>query len=337
MGRIREEDYAYAAAHIRAIETRLINENKMNRLLDMVNPEDAIKFLTESGYGADLPDSYKSLIGMEMLFAAEQERAYNLLLDILPDPRPVYLFQRRYDYLNAKLILKAEFLSINVSERLSSLGTINPERLLGYITERKYKELPEILAEAVEESLDAFSRTRDPQVIDFILDKASYRNMLVDADDYGDPFLVELVQRLVDVANVRVFIRAKLLGQSAEFIGKVLINGGSIPDDSLKKLREQSLEDFLQTLKTYRLEKLSLKLMKVFEEKKGISEAEKILDDYIIEFLKPSKYVTLGIEPVIAYLFLKETEIKNARLILTGLVNRIPHETIKERLRMGYA
>ncbi|NLM73096.1 MAG: V-type ATP synthase subunit C [Clostridiaceae bacterium] len=337
MGRIREEDYAYAAAHIRAIEMKLITENKMNRLLDMVNPEDAIKFLTESGYGADLPDSYKSLTGVEKLFDAEQKKAYNLLIDVLPDSQPVRLFQKRYDYLNTKLILKAEFLGIDVLERLSPLGTISPEKLLKYISERNYKELPEILAGAVEESLDAFSLTRDPQLIDFIVDRASYRNMLADAEDYGDPFLVELVKRLIDVSNIRVFIRAKILKQTSDFIGKVFISGGSIPDDSLKNLAESSLEDFLQNLKTYQLEKLSLRLLKVFEENKGISEVEKVLDDYIIEFLKSSKYVTLGIEPVIAYLFFKETEIKNARLILTGLVNRIPPETIKERLRMGYA
>ena len=60
--------------HIRAIEMKLITENKMNRLLDMVNPEDAIKFLAESGYGAELPDSYKSLTGAEKLFDAEQRR-----------------------------------------------------------------------------------------------------------------------------------------------------------------------------------------------------------------------------------------------------------------------
>jgi V/A-type H+-transporting ATPase subunit C len=45
----------------------------------------------------------------------------------------------------------------------------------------------------------------------------------------------------------------------------------------------------------------------------------------------------MGIEPVIAYLFFKDTEIKNARLILTGKANKISQETIKERLRLGYA
>ena len=64
---------------------------------------------------------------------------------------------------------------------------------------------------------------------------------------------------------------------------------------------------------------------------------KKILDDFITLYLKDSKYVVMGVSPVIGYLFFKETEIKNARLIITGVKNKIPRETIKERLRLGYA
>ena len=93
----------------------------------------------------------------------------------------------------------------------------------------------------------------------------------------------------------------------------------------------------MQILNEAGLEKLSLKLAKAFENNHGISEIEKILDDYVISYFKPSKFAILGLDPVIAYLFLKETEIKNLRLIITGMVNKIPAEAIRERLRMSYA
>ena len=51
----------------------------------------------------------------------------------------------------------------------------------------------------------------------------------------------------------------------------------------------------------------------------------------------PAKYIALGPEPVIAYLMAKETEIKNLRIIFTGKINRLPENTIRERLREAYA
>jgi V/A-type H+-transporting ATPase subunit C len=44
----------------------------------------------------------------------------------------------------------------------------------------------------------------------------------------------------------------------------------------------------------------------------------------------------MGVEPFIAYLFAKETEIRNVRIIMTGKINRLNDDLIRERLRLGY-
>lgn len=337
MGRIREEDYAYSTARIRAVEIRLLDESKLNRLLNMTDIQDAVKLLLESGYGTDHTEMEKKAAeNIEGLFDEELKKTYDLLLEILPSPEPVYLFMRRYDYLNAKLILKAEFLGVNISERLSRMGTIEPKKLLGYITDRNFGELPDMLKEAVTESIEAFSQTRDPQIIDLILDKASYQNMLQDAVQYGDPFLTELVKKLIDIANIRIIVRSGLIGLPEDFVKKALIDGGSFSVRTLQDFVGKNWRDFISILKGAGHEKLSSDLTKALETD-GISEIEKILDDHIISWLKPSKFTTLGLDPSIAYLFLKETEIKNVRLIITGIVNKIPADIIKERLRLSYA
>ena len=41
-------------------------------------------------------------------------------------------------------------------------------------------------------------------------------------------------------------------------------------------------------------------------------------------------------EPIVAYIYAKQTEIKNIRIILTGKLNNINSKTIKERLRESY-
>jgi len=338
MARIKDEDYAYATARIRAKEIKLMSRSRLERLLDTADPSDAMKLLIESGYGSDHPEIGKGGENdIEMLLSGEMKKAYALLSDILPEPQVLDLFLRQYDYLNAKLIIKAEFMGIDVSKRLSRLGTLKPEKLLKSIADRKLEELPEIFGKAIMDSLEAFSQTGDPQTVDFILDKAGYENMMEDARNAEEPFLIELVKRMTDTANIRIFVRARLLSKSGEFIRSALIPGGSIAEKTLDELAECTLEQFLEELKHTDYADLSESLLKAVKHPNGISEVEKTLDDSILLFLKRSKYVTMGIEPVIAYLFMKETEIKNARLILTGKINKISQETIKERLRLGYA
>lgn len=338
MARIREEDYAYATAHIRAIEPKLINRSKLDRLLDAADASDTVRLLVESGYGSDQTDNSKDGAGkVEALLSSELKKAYNLLFEILPDPQPVNLFMRRYDYLNAKLILKAEFLGMDISKSLSPMGTLKAEKLLAIITGRNFSELPEIFGNAITESLEEFSQSGDPQAIDFILDRASFENMMIDAKKAEEPFLVDLTNRLSDIANIRVFLRAKLLKKSAGFIKRALVSSGTLPLTAFEELSEKSLEEFFAYLKKTGFENIAQDLSEAVKKPDGVSEVEKILDDSVIIFLRQSKFVTYGIDPVIAYLFYKETEIKNARLIITGKANKIPQETIKERLRLTYA
>ena len=66
---------------------------------------------------------------------------------------------------------------------------------------------------------------------------------------------------------------------------------------------------------------------------KGFTEFEKTCDDFIMDYVKSAKYIALTLEPLIAYLYAKESEIKTVRIILTSKLNQISSEIIKERVR----
>lgn len=338
MARVKQEDYAFATARIRAREQKLLSRGRLERLFEVQDYSDAVKIMVESGYGNEQADSRKSgAENLDGIFSAELVKTYDLIGGMVPDPQVVNLFRKRYDYLNAKLILKAEALKINVSETLSGLGAIEPAKLMKLISGRALSELPEIFREAIEESLEEFNSSGDPQMIDFLMDKASFRDMAADAKVSEDPFLMKLVDMLIDTANLRILIRTKLLSKPDDYIRKAWINGGSFSNRLFEEMENKGLDKLFEVLKSLGQEKLAADLSEAVGKPDGISEVEKILDDYITLFLRESKYVTMGIEPVIGYLFFKETEIKNARLIITGVMNRVPKETIRERLRLGYA
>ena len=63
---------------------------------------------------------------------------------------------------------------------------------------------------------------------------------------------------------------------------------------------------------------------------------DKFCDNYIMKYMKEAKLKSLTIEPIVAYTYAKQTEIKNIRIIFTGKFNNIGAEKIKERLRESY-
>jgi len=66
------------------------------------------------------------------------------------------------------------------------------------------------------------------------------------------------------------------------------------------------------------------------------SGLEKALDDLLMSYIRSARLVTIGVEPLIAWLFAKETEIRNVRMIMTGKINNLPMDMIRERLRETY-
>ncbi|NLE24821.1 MAG: V-type ATP synthase subunit C [Clostridiaceae bacterium] len=338
MARIKEEGYAYATARIRVRESRFLSLNRLERLFDITDSADAIKLLAEAGYSGENPNSGKEgTEDVEKLLSSELKKAYDFIEEIIPDPLVINLFKKRYDYLNAKLILKAEFLKIDVKETLSGMGTIEPAKLLKLMTDRKFENVSEIFSQAILAGEEAFNKTGDPQLIDFILDNASYAEMMADAEKSEDPVLIKLINMLIDSANIRIFIRSKLLKKPVDFIRKAWIKSGSFKAEIFEEMVNEGPDKLFSVLKDIGYDKLATKLNMAVNNEDGISEVEKILDDFITLYLKESKYDVMGVAPVMGYLFFKETEIKNARLIITGVKNKISRETIKERLRLGYA
>ncbi len=70
---------------------------------------------------------------------------------------------------------------------------------------------------------------------------------------------------------------------------------------------------------------------------KSFVALEKAINDFLIQVLKPAKYLSFGPEPVIAYYLAKVNEINLIRLVILAKLNNLPADLIKERLNNVYA
>lgn len=336
MTRINEEDYAYATARIRAVETRLLDQQSLDRMLDAGSPEDAMKVLTDAQYGLAGSEP-AGVSSYESLLVEEMDKCQRLLAEVMPNPEVLDLFRMRIDSLNAKIILKAVFQDKPLPDGLAEGGLIPPHRLGRMIQDRTWSGMDDALRAAILESTDVFSRNPDPQGIDLVLDKALFAQMVREAGEWGNDWLSELVAYTIDAANIRVFFRGRLIGKGLEFFRRALATGGTIRSGLWSDMADRPIEAFIEALRYTWFGDAATRGFEGWKSGKGISWLEKQLDDRLMGHIRKARFTAMGVEPMVGYLFAKETEIRNVRIILTGKINRIPQETVRERLRLGYA
>lgn len=330
-----DTQYAYAVSRIRAIEKKMLDNSKLDRMIDARTPEEALKVLLEADYGFSFSDT-ESVFEYEKLLKEESQKVYELLREISPEPEVFDLFLLKSDYHNVKVLLKGEF-SGNLDESLLlDSGLLPLDNLKLMLKERKLASLPAIMGQAVEEAIDTYNRTSDPQVIDLILDKATYRQMLENVRASKSPFLGKLVEAMIDLANINAFLRVKGLNKSWDFLEKVLLVGGSIDHNLFFQNLQGSLEHFVSLLRYTPYTRVCEEGIENLESSNSLTSFEKLTDNYIMEYVKKTRYITLGLEPLVGYLIAKQTEIKNARIIMVGKINNISGEAIRERLREVY-
>ncbi len=335
MLRINGDDYAYAASRIRAVEIKLLDSSRLERMLEAASAEEAYKVLTEAEYGFG-GGSAERASSFEELLAEELNKCYMLLSEIAPQIELIRAFQRRHDYFNVKVLLKAEFLGQEAPPILVNTGTIDTDELKRIIREREYAVLEPVMVQAVEEIYDTFARIRDPQIVDLLLDKASYQQLSSDLKGIDSPFLHDLADIMVDITNIKMFIRARSINKAWDFLKKLLLEGGTIAEKVYFENSDKSIDGFIADLHDSKYYDVVQKGWELFKARTNISGLERLLDDYIMEYVRRAKMVVMGVEPLIAYLFAKEAEIRNVRIIMTGKINKLPADLIRERLRSVY-
>jgi len=68
----------------------------------------------------------------------------------------------------------------------------------------------------------------------------------------------------------------------------------------------------------------------------SLSAFERWCDNRLIREIRPQKYNPFTVSPLAAFLLARENEIKTVRILLLGKRNRLPEESIRERLREMY-
>ncbi len=327
--------FAYAVGRIRVMESRLLDRGQLDRMIEAPSREEALKVLSETVYAGCVAE-LACIHDFEEMLREELNHALTEVRRMSPWPELVDLLTLRYDLHNLKVLFKDKYLGSR-AEILFPSGALPPDRLRAAVTEEDFRDLAPAVRTAAERVVEEFAASRDPQLIDLHLDRALFDELLVSGRAARSSFLEGLFRRQADLANLRAFIRVKRMGRGRNFLKKVLFSHGAVDPDLYLAVLDEPLEALITRLAMSDYAAVAAEGVREWQERGDAARLEKRCDDFITAYLERGKRSPFGAEPLIGYLWGKEIEIKNIRLILVGKINRLPVEAIRERVRHVYA
>lgn len=327
--KIKDTDYLVISARIRAMETGLLTGERMEQILAARSDEEVVKLLREGGYPTM---SLESPEAMDAAITAAREETLQDLGDSVPDRRYLNIFRLKYDYHNAKAILKAQAMGTDPDRMLADLGRVPAAELKEAITSGDMNQLPPLLAAAIAEAKDVLDTTRDPQLGDIVLDRWRYRDEMESAEATGSEFLRGYVRASIDAANLRSLVRTLRMGKNAAFLEGVLFSGGTVDESEILAVAGNNGSGLTEL---YAATDLKDAAQSGADALKGgmLTEFEKLCDDAVSGYLSGAQMVAFGEAPLIGYLAARETEYTNLRILLMGRAAGLDPETIRARLR----
>lgn len=329
-------DYTQAVATMRVYEKRLLDQIKIDRMVEADSAEEVMKILQETEYSRSIA-SGTGPVDFEAVLSNELTTVYSDINNKIKDPAIIALLALRYDYQNLKTLLKAEALGEELDLNLSDMGTISGMELKSEFETGSLKDAGVNFQVAAEKARDEFSKSHDPQQMDFILDRAYYAhigellNSLEDVD-----LITNYVRYQIDSYNLLALMRTRKQEKDPRFIQDVVVPGGQIEVREILDAASDAPEQISSRFIGRKVGPALKRGVDEFQATGHLGELERQLENGLMAVVRSARTVVFGPEPLFGYVVAKERENKLLRIIFVSKLNNIPPDRIRERLRDIY-
>lgn len=329
MSRIKDTEYLYLSTYLRAKEATLLGRERLERMAAAPDFDEAAKLLGECGY-PELADA--SDAALEAAFSARRAQVLAEMEKLCPEKAIVEAFRLRYDYHNAKVLVKAEGVGTDGGALLSDAGRVSAETLARAYRDDDRRGIPPRLGAAMAEAKSVLARTSNPQLADMGLDRAYFAELLSVTETLSDGFYTDYARLCIDAANLRSAVRCIRAGMDEGVLRAALIPGGNVSDAEIA--RRTYGEGVTAVFGGALAEAAELGRRAL--EGGALAAFEKACDDALTAKLAEAKRVPFGPAVAVAYIASLEGEIVAVRMVLLGKRAGVSHETLRERLRDTY-
>ena len=314
---MRESDFAYAVARIRSNELKLLTGQDIDSLLYAESYDQCIARLADKGWGSAGCSESEILDG-------EQKKLWSLIDEILPETTVFNSLKTANDYHNLKAALKALVSQSEWENFCIFPATVDIDTIKNAVESKNFELLPPKMAQAAQEAYEALISWGGGQQCDMIIDAASLEAAIEEAKKVGG-VLLEFAQADAFGADIRIAVRCARMKKPLNIIRQALAKCPAIDADKLASAAVQGEEAICDLLaETDREASDALR--------KGLAAFEKLCGERVEKRLEYTKYISLGTEPIVSYIYARQREMRQVRIILAGKRNAVSVERIRELL-----
>jgi V/A-type H+-transporting ATPase subunit C len=328
--------YVFETAQVRAIQIQMLTKAV---LLDMANAssfESAADLLSSTDYS--LPRRGGNFMEVEDTLLQLRSAVQQLFADLMIDESIVELFRTRFDFANLRLAMRRTLTGKPLggaptadgeSTDYSTDGNFPPELFEQVFEQENYNLFPDYMAEAAEQAFLAYYKDKDVRRIDYAIDGVQAKYNLKRARQLNSIFLLGLFRIQIDLTNIRTLLRLKFTESEQR---NVFIDGGFVELERFEHgldLAPEGLGQLFFVTPYYRIVDAGAGYL---ASNKSFLKAEQQCEEHLMGFLRSTIQITAGPQPIIAYLLMKENEIRTVRLILTAKKNFLDTQLILDRI-----
>ena len=318
------EQFVYQVARIRSLELQLFSDQTVEQLIAVQTYDDAIRFLQEKGWGTGQENDADAILDRE------NEKIWALVKELNIEGKYFDVLSLPKQYHNLKAAVKESIVG-EVDFPLYYEDTEpSGSKIKELVRDKEYDKLPEGMRKAAREAVESLLHTGDGQLCDIIIDRACLEAVEKAGKKAGSSVIRVYAESTVAVADIKTAVRAQKTGKSVDFIKRALAECETLDIQRLAKAAFAGAEE----LRSYLSETVYSDGANALAQ--SPSAFERWCDNRIIRTIKPQKYESFTIGPVVAYVIARLNEIKTVRIILSGKLNGLTDESIRERVREMY-
>jgi V/A-type H+-transporting ATPase subunit C len=272
------------------MSNKLLTQEKLARVMEAKDFEDAMRTLGEAGYGSSVSGkaSFEDLIESEL-------RDTDALLEFLsPSDVFIKLMRAESDYHNLKVLIKLEMKGESIDAAQLFPGNISVDTLRRAVSEANYHELPADIAGALSFIDKKFSATPDVSVIGSALDQAYAKEASALAAEMNDELVTAYFKAYFDLSNIIAFMRVRAFyGRDA--FENAYLTGGSIDKKTFMDAFELSDDNVFASAAMGEYARILSDAIDDYHKTKSLYMFEKMRDDYLLSLLKQKRHDMFGI------------------------------------------
>ena len=325
--------YGFACGQIKTLENQLLSKSRLERLIDTDNLKEQLKILSETDYGSYLSD----LDNIDAIEENLEKYLIDFYLSITKMTNNPYIsnfFKAKRDYHNIKIALKEKVSQKSFKHAYKKAGTIKAEVIERAVSSGDYSKISDF-EYCIRSTLKKYEEDNSFLQIENEVDKFYFDTLKDVSSKLKNKFITSIVKQMIDLVNIKTCLRFKKWNMDSSLLYLAIINGGVVKKAIVIKLY---MQNFNSLIAFYSQKGYSSLLENALRgEEINLEDIDLSIDNHIIEQVKESHYISVGIEPVIAYIFAKEFEVKSLRMVFLGTYNNLKSVEIVKHLRELYA